>query len=98
MVIGWALSVLLAGLLVGLGGPFWFNVFRKLGALAGMVRGMQTPVQKQKEMEEAAAAAGGEGNVITRVFRQAAKADALAEPGGRALLTPDGRIDPGDPR
>lgn len=94
IVAGWALSVLLAGLLVGLGGPFWFNVFKKLGALAGSVRGAQTPVQKQKEGEQAPA--DDDNKTITRVFTQAAMADALADPAGRALLTPDGRVDPAD--
>lgn len=30
----WLLSVLLSGILIGLGGPFWFDTYRKLGVLA----------------------------------------------------------------
>ncbi len=91
--VGWAFSVLLAGLLIGLGGPFWFDVFRKLGALAGMVRGMQTTVQKVKE--KAGASHEDATEVITKVFKEAAKGQALANVGGRPLLTPDGRVDRG---
>lgn len=91
--VGWALSVLLAGLLIGLGGPFWFDVFKKLGALAGMVRGMQTTVQKVKE--KAGASHEDATDVITKVFKEAAKGQALAEVRGRALLTPDGLVDRG---
>ncbi|MEE2732950.1 MAG: hypothetical protein VYA55_19170 [Pseudomonadota bacterium] len=32
----WVLSLALSGLLIGLGGPFWFDTYRKLGALAGL--------------------------------------------------------------
>jgi len=32
--VGWFFSVLLGGLLVGLGGPFWYDTFRKLSSIA----------------------------------------------------------------
>ena len=42
ILIGWFLSVLLGGLLVGLGGPFWYDTFRKLSSLASIsVKGQQ---------------------------------------------------------
>jgi hypothetical protein len=42
ILVGWFLSVLLGGLLVGLGGPFWYDTFRKLSSLASVsVRGQQ---------------------------------------------------------
>ncbi len=34
--IQWSLSLILSGLLIGLGGPFWFDTYRKLGVLAGL--------------------------------------------------------------
>ena len=34
--IAWFSNLLLSGVLVGLGGPFWFDTYRKLGALAGL--------------------------------------------------------------
>ena len=79
IIVGWLLSVLLAGLLIGLGGPFWFNVFRKLGALAGMVRGMQTPAQQAREQGKPTGAM--EPGEFTKVFETAAKANALAHGG-----------------
>jgi hypothetical protein len=39
--LGWIFSVLLGGVLVGLGGPFWYDIFRKLGSLAGISIGNQ---------------------------------------------------------
>jgi len=96
----WVLAVLLAGLLIGLGGPFWFDTFRKLSALTGIVRGLQTPVQKPKE-QEAAPDDQMEGKPegkpkFVAIFETAAKACALGESKGRALLTQDGKIDKGD--
>lgn len=38
-VVFWALGVLATGLLIGLGGPFWFNVVRKLTDVLQVVRG-----------------------------------------------------------
>ena len=32
----WFSNILLSGVLIGLGGPFWFDTYRKLGALAGL--------------------------------------------------------------
>ena len=43
------LSVVLAGLLIGLGGPFWYDTYRKLGMLTDVARGLQTIVQGGKE-------------------------------------------------
>ena len=93
----WVGSVLLTGLLIGLGGPFWFNTFRKLSVLTGIVRGFQTPVQKEKEQEMVPRAKPEEKpdqkpKVVT-IFETAAKARALSDVRGRALLTPEGNID-----
>lgn len=45
IILGWIFSVLLGGVLVGLGGPFWYNIFRKLGLMAGIPTPNQPPVQ-----------------------------------------------------
>lgn len=95
----WTGSVLLTGFLIGLGGPFWFNTFRKLSALTGMVRGFQTPVQKEKEQELEPRAKPGEESdqkpKVVAIFETAAKARALSDVRGRVLLTPEGNIDQG---
>ncbi len=41
--------MVLAGLLIGLGGPFWYDTYRKLGMLTDVARGLQTVVQGDKE-------------------------------------------------
>ena len=95
----WMGSVLLTGFLIGLGGPFWFNTFRKLSALTGIVRGFQTPVQKEKEQEQVPRAKPEEKSdqrpKVVAIFETAAKARALSDVRGRVLLTPEGNIDQG---
>ena len=90
---GWFLSVSLAGLLIGLGGPFWYDVFKKLGALAQMVRGVQSTDQQAKDPHEAKQV---KAETFSAVFLEASRANALADGTGRALLAPDGTVDPGD--
>lgn len=95
----WAGSVLLAGLLIGLGGPFWFDTFRKLSALTGIFRGLQTPVQQAKEQEQirrSKAVDEPEQKVeVVSIFETAAKAHAFSDLRGRVLLTPEGKIEKG---
>lgn len=100
LLLKWVLAVLLAGLLIGLGGPFWFDTFRKLSALTGIIRGLQTPVQKAKEQDLKPRTKPEEKPdqkpKVVAIFETAAKACALSEVKGRALLTPDGKIDKGE--
>ncbi len=95
----WVGSVLLTGLLIGLGGPFWFDTFRKLSALTGIVRGFQTPVQKEKEQGQMPLIKSGakpdQKPDVVAIFETAAKARALSDVRGRSLLTPEGKIDQG---
>lgn len=48
----WAASVLLAGVLIGLGGPFWFNAFTSLSAMVQSIRG---PAKESEKGGSAAA-------------------------------------------
>jgi len=99
LLLTWAGSVLLAGLLIGLGGPFWFDTFRKLSALTGIVRGFQAPVQQAKEQQQIRRTKAGdepEQKVeVVGIFETAAKARALSDLRGRVLLTPEGKIERG---
>lgn len=97
MLVMWILDVLLAGLLIGLGGPFWFDTFRKLSALTAMMRGLQTPVQKTKEpgQQQQGTTAVQDDSEFIKIFETAAKGYALGSIEGRALLTPEGTIDRG---
>ena len=48
----WVLSLSLSGLLIGLGGPFWFDTYRKLGALAGLHSGKNDVVSAGNSGQE----------------------------------------------
>lgn len=69
----WMLSVLLAGVLIGLGGPFWFDAFRKLSMLTGVTRGVRTARRGSTgERRDAEAAAARTGDYV-QVFETAAR-------------------------
>jgi len=87
----WAFSVLLAGLLIGLGGPFWFDVFNKLSGLVGIVRRFEGAARQVPPPPEAVAA-GERAHPSVRVFTEAAEAKAL-ESRPRPLLNDDGSLD-----
>ena len=84
----WFLSVCLAGLLIGLGAPFWFDLARSLTRGARVRGGTGQP-----EPPPAAPAATSGGNSPPRTPVDAfTNAIAAARPlVRRALLTPDGR-------
>jgi len=100
LLLKWVFAVMLAGLLIGLGGPFWFDTFRKLSSLAGIVRGLETPEQKAKEQDVSTSDEPEEKSEIKPkfvvIFETAAKASTFSEVKGRVLLTPDGKIDKGE--
>jgi hypothetical protein len=91
----WFFSVLLAGLLIGLGGPFWFETFRKLSSLTGVVKGLVSDVQKEKDRPKSGADKQPEDSRVdpVEVFKNAAAAKVFEFPSeGRALLNADGSI------
>lgn len=47
--IGWLLSALLAGLLIGLGAPFWFNAIKSLTVVTTVARGVLGPERSPSE-------------------------------------------------
>ncbi len=69
-------SVALGGVLIGLGGPFWYDTFRKLGLLTTAARGMRTTVQGAKEATAEPAAEPAPSRVL-EVFRTASQAQEL---------------------
>lgn len=89
----WLIGVLLAGVLIGLGGPFWFDTFKKLSAITGLARGLQSTVQKAKETAQQARDESDDASELVKIFQTAARAHAMGVTGGRALLTPEGNID-----
>ena len=68
----WVLSLSLSGLLIGLGGPFWFDTYRKLGALAGLHSGKTEAIGGGKS--------GQETHDWLTLFEQSIKASQLGNP------------------
>jgi hypothetical protein len=94
----WVLFVALGGLLVGLGGPFWFDTFRKLAALMAVVRYPQSPAQQSKEAEDrqagaaplSAAAPDDFERRVTEIFTRTAQAYASLGAAGRPVSASHG--------
>jgi hypothetical protein len=56
--LSWAAGVLLAGALIGLGGPFWFDIYRRLSAFAEVARAFGLRGQPRSPADAAAAPPG----------------------------------------
>jgi len=81
----WLIGVLLGGALIGLGGPFWFDAYRKLAGIGSMLRGLglgsrgqadeaksgdQKPPAKDPETAHAP-------ENVAKAFAEAARANAI---------------------
>lgn len=66
--------VIFSGLLVGLGGPFWFDTFRKLSSIAGVVRALPQATEEMKPVEERSTM------TPLQVFQKSLKVQLLANP------------------
>lgn len=66
--------VIFSGLLVGLGGPFWFDTFRKLSSIAGVLRAIPQAAAEVQPLEAV--------STLTplQVFQKALKMQQLADP------------------
>lgn len=66
--------VIFSGLLVGLGGPFWFDTFRKLSSIAGVIRVLPQAAAEVQPQEVV--------STLTplQVFQKALKVQQLADP------------------
>jgi len=95
----WFLSVLLSGFLVGLGGPFWFDTYRKLAALSGIAKNFQGEVKKEGQTggggnTSADQAGGKKSDRLTDIFTISRKASNFTRTRGRRPLTTDGSAIP----
>lgn len=83
--------VIFSGLLVGLGGPFWFDTFRKLSSIAGVLRALPQATAEVQPLEAV--------STLTplQVFQKALKMQQLADPQSYAaqLQPVAGQIIPG---
>ena len=94
--IRWFLAVLLGGFLIGLGGPFWFDAFKKLSELVGISRQLSgnttTPADTTITVATARRETGAGNTTAVNVFNNAFKANALHRR-TRPLLNQDGTLD-----
>ncbi len=93
--IKWFGSVLIAGLLVGLGGPFWFDTYRKMAAVAGVAKAFQSEVKKEVDATTDPNAPLEQVNRqnsdrFKRIFTTSREASDFAKATGRQPLTNDG--------
>ncbi|MEJ2322223.1 MAG: hypothetical protein P8Z31_07760 [Gammaproteobacteria bacterium] len=98
LILQWIFLWLFSGIMIGLGGPFWFNIYRKLGSLTGITREFQSPIHQQGEpgvTSSTGEAAARTTQIVTDVFDTASKGHAMALEAGRSLLATDGRLDKG---
>jgi hypothetical protein len=87
---GWLLSTLLAGVLIALGGPFWFDAFKRLSALVDLRRAL---LGAESERQAASPVASSTPATPGEAFLEASHAGKPLPRRGRLLLTPDGRHD-----
>lgn len=66
--------VIFSGLLVGLGGPFWFDTFRKLSSIAGVIRALPQAAAEVQPLEVVSTM------TPLQVFQKALKVQQLAQP------------------
>ncbi|OBP16515.1 hypothetical protein A5320_03675 [Rheinheimera sp. SA_1] len=66
--------VIFSGLLVGLGGPFWFDTFRKLSSIAGVLRALPQAAAEVQPLEVVSTM------TPLQVFQKALKVQQLAQP------------------
>lgn len=71
--------VIFSGLLVGLGGPFWFDTFRKLSSIAGVIRALPQASAEVQPQEVVSTMTPFE------VFQKARKVQQLADPQSYAM-------------
>ena len=90
--LGWFFSVFLAGVLVGLGGPFWFDTYKKLSVISSVAKSFQSQVKH----EEQAQVNSGQQDAVPRakrfvdIFNTSREANNFAKVTGRRALSNDG--------
>lgn len=80
----WFLSVALGGFLIGLGGPFWFDSFRKVSALTSLARQFTSPAKQNPSAIQTQENGGfmvmGQSNTeetVVTIFKRAERSQAL---------------------
>lgn len=92
--LAWFLSVLMAGFLIGLGGPFWFKAYTKLASILSAARSAEKRGDEEDESREPTDSPAGAPPPGMRATPLEAFAAALPEPmaaRARPLLARDGQ-------
>jgi len=82
----WLFAAIVTGVLIGLGGPFWFDVARKLSQVSSSLRGKGEPGQPAPTEGAAAAAPPDRATLIAKIAEHAAASAPTSEPAKRRLL------------
>jgi hypothetical protein len=80
----WLFAALVTGVLIGLGGPFWFDVARKLSQVSSSLRGKS---QAEQPAGEATAAQPDRATLIAKLAERASASAPAAETARRRLLS-----------
>jgi hypothetical protein len=95
--INWLVVTFFSGLLIGLGGPFWFNVFSKLSQVLQIARSLRDTFRPKRAAEEksaeekAAATEDVKPKTVFEAFERVRRAETgEAAAGPRRILGPDG--------
>lgn len=87
----WLIGTILAGVLIGLGGPFWFQIYQRLSAVASIARSLgvrvSSPASGPSEGADSAvpnAAEAHKPKSVREAFDDALKAREIAATGGAA--------------
>jgi hypothetical protein len=80
----WLFAAAVTGVLIGLGGPFWFDVAKKLSQVSSSLRGKGQPGQPA---EAEAAAPQDRATLISKLAERASASAPAAEMAKRRLLS-----------
>ena len=88
----WFLFVSLGGILIGLGGPFWFDTFSRISAMIRKTKDNTAAAQNENATDDSTPS---DQQSISDVFKRAAKMNLPSYKKGRILLASDGSNYPG---
>ena len=97
--IKWIVTVLISGLLIGLGGPFWFDMYTRLAKVLGLAKAVTNILPKRPEGQVGQGVetsgepkhddkTGQENETPVDAFKRVSAS--VVPTGSRAILGPDG--------
>ncbi|GAC13860.1 hypothetical protein [Aliiglaciecola lipolytica] len=91
--LGWLLSVFASGLLVGLGGPFWFDTYKRLSSVSKVSKTFQSQVKQEENLNAEAVEQSSQSRAerFVNIFNTSREANEFAKATGRRLLNVNGK-------